>query len=697
MKESKTTLIDYKGKGYTLDVKEDAYEFGLPSAVDVHKFVYTGKVGYKQPSILEQAGALIFPPIGLATSVKQGLAGLDAHSTQLAMSSLVQSPLGIGAVASGIASGVTGDEGFTKRSQEKIAEYSLGLKSSLKKGGFSFAGKVISSGAVVSGVILPTVTLGTGYVLTGVGAGASGVAGATSTTLGRFGATTLGRASLLGTKGGLVAVGGIGAVSTGATLLRTKVESPYDLPSAIAETGFTIGLAYGSFKAGGKLFKSRMPKIKTVDVKATDLEVFQDAPKGGVTKFELSGKYDIEGTKADVMFKGAGYKVGKEMHVSTGRGSVKWTDKGGAFKRLTGIGKEKSHYKILDADTTADLIIKGKYENIYRFKGSSQMLSGKKGYYAYGYQEPVGSEGYSSVLKEPFTFKETFYGKVYPKELGKIKIDLFSHKGEYSGMFQKGTMKLSGKIFKLPQSLSKTGGKLVKTKGKGKILEDWSGKARMGDAKEGQQFFFSKSIKPTTGRIPEITTSYGDVGQHGEVGVGIFEEVGILLARTIPKDVVTTPTGLYGGGLGGLVKKGKQGTVTSGKTKLASALGTKQISKVAQKSETRIDTRLKSLLSLSTAKVERSAVATSELTIQGTRSKELEKFDFGTISLTDTAQAQEQKQKLAVTQKSKMAYGTAKKSIFDVITITDTVPTTPFTPAPILWGGSKVKPKKKQR
>jgi len=152
-----------------------------------------------------------------------------------------------------------------------------------------------------------------------------------------------------------------------------------------------------------------------------------------------------------------------------------------------------------------------------------------------------------------------------------------------------------------------------------------------------------------------------------------------------------------GGGLGGLVKKGKQGTVTSGKTKLASALGTKQISKVAQKSETRIDTRLKSLLSLSTAKVERSAVATSELTIQGTRSKELEKFDFGTISLTDTAQAQEQKQKLAVTQKSKMAYGTAKKSIFDVITITDTVPTTPFTPAPILWGGSKVKPKKKQR
>jgi len=681
MKEAKTTLIDYKGKGYTLDVKEGAYEFGLPSAVDVHKYVYAGKIGYKEPELWEKAGALVFPPIGLAMSTKQVLAGKDAHATQLSMGSLIQSPLGIGAVASGVASAITGDEGYTKRSQEKIAEFSLGLKSSLKKGGLAYTGKVISSGAVVSGVILPTVTLGTGYVLTGVGAGASGVTGATATTLGKFGATTLGKVSVLGAKGGLVSLGSVGVVTTGATLLRTGVESPYDLPSAIAETGFTVGLAYGSFKAGGKLFKSRLPKIKTVDVKATDLKVIQEAPEGGVTKFELYGKYDVGGVKADVMFKGAGYKVGKDLHVTAGRGSMSYTSKGSIFKRLTGIGKEKSFYKILDADTTAKLVVKTPKENIYFSKGTSQLLSGKKGYYAYGVHEPVGGKGFTNVLKQPFgekgttnIFKEMFTGKVYPKEHG-IKLDLFKYGGKYSGMFQKGTVKLSGRIFRFTKISKDGGAKPVSIKGL--------------DAGKGGS----------------LTTQEYAVDVTGDYGI-TAKVIGQVVAKSMTKDIVTAPpTGVSAGGLGGLVVKQKQPIIkdtgkiqlTTSKTELSSSLRTKPVSIVAQESKTKTDTRLKSILSLSVAKAEKSVLGTREMTIQGTGLKQIDRFDTLTTPAIDTAQAQIQKQKLSLAQKSKMAYETAQESIFDTTPLSDIEPITPLTPIPILWDSKEVKPKKKAK
>jgi len=177
MKETKFSLEDYQKKGYTLDVKEGKYEIALPKAVDVHKSVYAGKIGYTETSLATKIGMTIFPPLTLVESTKMLLAGQEGHGVQMAMTGLIDSPFGLQTLWDVGASGITGDIGIKERRTEATARKSLELTVNLKEGGLgSFTGKVLTSGAMVEGVYLPIASMGFGkaFQLVGKGTGALG-------------------------------------------------------------------------------------------------------------------------------------------------------------------------------------------------------------------------------------------------------------------------------------------------------------------------------------------------------------------------------------------------------------------------------------------------------------------------------------------------------------------------------------------
>lgn len=288
--EQEKMVRDYRSKGYEVDITDKGYQFKIPKASKVHSW-YVGDPE-KEKALLSSA-------------------------------SFMESPLAIGTLMDVGAGALTGDKGFQERRHEKLAKFSLGLQESLKDSDYvGYAGKVVSSPAMIQGVYIPAVTLGAGYAITGISAGASGVAGSTASVLGRIGArggTTLARGLRLGSGavgGGLMTVGAVGigrAVTSGGI-------DKYDLPSLTGEMGFSFGMAYGGYKTGQKMwtqkhtgswkydFKTNKMKWSDKNIKSQDIigtqNIVEQPGSKGIKHFTGEGQQIIGGKKVDVLTHG---------------------------------------------------------------------------------------------------------------------------------------------------------------------------------------------------------------------------------------------------------------------------------------------------------------------------------------------------------------------------------------------------------
>jgi len=222
------TVKKYDELKWEMDVTDEGYDFNLPKASDVHSYVF----GYD--------------------SGKEGVA--------LSASAFMESPLALKTFGSAIWQGITGDESVGETRREELAQFSLGLQDSLRKGDIGgYVVKVGTSGAMVQGVYLPLITMGTGYALSGLSAGASGTVSGATSTLAKIGSSTGGRFLTGASKITLGGIGVYGGVTTAQNLYKTYQERPEALPGIFTETLFTLGMAYGGYRAGKQMYSYKNP------------------------------------------------------------------------------------------------------------------------------------------------------------------------------------------------------------------------------------------------------------------------------------------------------------------------------------------------------------------------------------------------------------------------------------------------------
>jgi hypothetical protein len=255
IEETEFTVGMFKKLGYEVDIAEtrvggQVYSFGLPKASVVHESIYG-----------------------------------DVSGIQLGMAGLMQSPFGIGTLADVTTSFITGDPTAKQRRYEETAEYSLGLSKSIKEG--DFLPHVLISPAMVSGVYVPALTIGAGYMLTGAVSGSSqvvsGLGGKISPLIQKFTPAgqqiigkvteaasivsqpliTTGKAAghIMGTRvGEALMTGGLYAMIEAPHLAELAASDPSRIPSRLAESAFGWGMAIGGFKLGAKAYATEFPR-----------------------------------------------------------------------------------------------------------------------------------------------------------------------------------------------------------------------------------------------------------------------------------------------------------------------------------------------------------------------------------------------------------------------------------------------------
>lgn len=283
-------LMGYERLGYVLGREGDKYTIDLPTHTEVHKW---------------WAGSE------------------DVHKTSLAMASFLKSPLGIGTVAQATWAGITGDKKVWSAYEEEVSAYSLGLQDALRHG--EYAPAVLSSPALIEGVYLPVATMGLGYGTTGLTTRATSNVAQTV-----FRGHPIAKAfASTAVRGATVVAGGVGLGLTAYSLTQTQTDFPELMPSRIAETAFTFGLAYGSYRHGSKLWKQRHLQPPSPDKYSIsdmiehgygDKKIFSGELRGKVQGLEYHG--DVHGIQTPI--KGTDKAVSKAV----GKWTSEWVYKG---------------------------------------------------------------------------------------------------------------------------------------------------------------------------------------------------------------------------------------------------------------------------------------------------------------------------------------------------------------------------------
>ena len=512
----------YEKKGYEVDLKKDStgeitdYEFKLPSALSVHEWKYPAK---------------------------NVLGGASQTDVMLGSSAFIQSPFAIGTGIDWLVEKATGK---SRNIKENLAQYSLGLSDALDEGAGQYIWKVGTGGAMVEGVLIPLATLGTGYALSGIKAGATGasvMAGKSSGMLGGL-ASKSGRALYsVGSKGGMglyntIRVGsgvvgggmllyGAGQVGQG---LQSGNLSLYDLPRIGGELAFTIGMAGAGYKAGQSMWKARHPIVKNINIVGeTDVlqsrMLMESGKPSDKFNFELWSKQNVGDQPVSLEMAGGGeYYPDLKTSLSSGEGWIKYTKKPSWFKRTFGIGKSEEwlHKFEIPSDKASTTIrtTMGDYTTS-DYVTQSVLSAGKKGNYGYGKIgfEPVTSKGtVTSRLVGNAEFPLDEWGS-------KLIMDNVEHygfmsQGDWMGNFAKGSNVQMGNIYNiLPQAGGGgagagggSGGILSISKSGGGLLSGTLGKTEFTGANLGDV------LGQMSGHVVELHSA--GLGSFGATGAG---------------------------------------------------------------------------------------------------------------------------------------------------------------------------------
>jgi hypothetical protein len=442
------TVGEYKRKGYTVDIKTDDkgnitdYEFGLPKASDVHSWYWNDP---------------------------------ELEKIALTSAAFMESPLAIGTLIDAGAGAITGDKKWGERRLEKLSEFSLGLSEKLKDDDYlGYTINVGSSPAMVQGVYIPLATMGAGYAISGITAGATGasVLSRTGSTVGKtlYNVGARGGTKLsTGLKVGMGAFGGVmlgkGAVDVASGLQSGQI-SGYDLPSMAGEVAFSVGMGYGGYKTGQRMWHSRHPLVKKIDITGeTDILQTKTMLEGGKNAghkfdFELWSKQTVGDQPVNVEMTGGGkYFPKSETSISYGKGWMQYNKKGSWFKRKFGIGKEESWWHKFEVDpasaTKRNTIGDFTYSN---YAGKSVLSAGKKGNYGYGKLgfEPVSSKG--TVISRQVGNAKFYDSMGNTKMFPNVEHHGFMSSGDWMGNFMKGSNVQVGNLYQINPKVSGGGG-----------------------------------------------------------------------------------------------------------------------------------------------------------------------------------------------------------------------------------------------
>ena len=437
LRESEKTIKEYEEKGYEIEPTEEGFMFKYPSALEAHV----------------------------------GIFGEEESKALLSSSAFIQSPLAIGTIGSAIQYLITGDESVKKAQAEKLAEYSFGLQEALEKGPGEYVGKVLTSGAVTTGIVIPAITLGAGYGISAISAGASGATatgGTVTQALMEFGGTTLGKATAISSKILGAELAGIVSVGLGVQFGTTLATKPEEIGSQLAETGFAIGTAVAGYKAGQQAFLKKTTTPVTVEVtdpktgkttvkeigripKGTDITGKMDiietkpgkaTPESPVS-FEGKGTYSIKGrpdVKVTLKGQGIGEPGDPTKSLSQGRGMMEWTETVG--------GTKKTYVKLFDFAGQGKYMWETGNTKIYEVTSTSEFLAGKPGSYGYGspqYKPTIGTGELRVTDVGKWKFKAQDI-PVAPSELVPQR-SIYTYHGDYfTGLDQYGRVLQTGQI-----------------------------------------------------------------------------------------------------------------------------------------------------------------------------------------------------------------------------------------------------------
>lgn len=346
LEQQKDLLQEYQKKGYEIDETAGGYSFALPSAYEAHV----------------------------------GLFGKEKTDIMLTSSAFIKSPLAIGTIGSAIQSAITGDKKVQEAEQEALAQYSFGLQESLGEGPVAYVGKVATGGAVVTGIVVPLATMGLGYGISGLQAGATGLS--TAGTLAKVGASTVGKGLLLLGKGVPIGIGaGAGITAVGA-VSQLATEQPERLGAVLAEIGFGAGMAIAGFKAGQRLYEARIPPPpRDILGKVTVVEEQLGGKKIG---FEARGQELVSAgkgkppTKVDVYMRGTAEPspFGKDLQITEGVGTVTYTTKPSLIGRLFGR-PDVTRTQVFSLGGEARPLIQSPQQALSVARGTTQPMAGQ--------------------------------------------------------------------------------------------------------------------------------------------------------------------------------------------------------------------------------------------------------------------------------------------------------------------------------
>lgn len=488
LKDFQKDMGTYEKLGYTVDILEDeSIQVGLPKASTVHDW-YVGED--KTPILL---GATSFLESPLAVRSATDILAESAFQT------LKEDPSMVGVMKLGsnlmfggsqligktVIDWATGARDVVpKHTKERLSEFSLDLSKTLRDdGGLAFSGKVMTSPAMIEGVYIPLATMGTGYIVTGLGgkvatSGASTLSGK----LAGFGATTGGKITRTAIVGSGLVIGGAGITMLGTGLYEVAQTQPEALPGILSETAFTFGMAYGGYKTGARLWKTKHTGSWKYDWDKGKSEWSPyEIPKPKDVKFiqpdvlvgELNEKAIFSGRSAtmigdkpvDVVFKGIAHKSKTDPRFALAKGEGWATEK--TTKTLWGkqIGENIISRRFTFESPSVIIGQKGQ-ESIYFNVAESNLFAGQPGSYGYGAFSPTRSKGLTWMheVKDFDLIKpkiETGW-QLIPDEAGGIKAEGFAildadiigmkqysflHAGKYTSGKIYGNIKGMGRMF----------------------------------------------------------------------------------------------------------------------------------------------------------------------------------------------------------------------------------------------------------
>lgn len=484
LKEFQKDMDTYEKLGYTVDILEDeSVQVGLPKASTVHDW-YVGE---------DKSGKLL----GATSFLESPLAVRSATDilAETAFQTFKEDPSMVGVLKLGsnlmfggsqligktVTDWATGARDIVpEHTKERLSEFSLDLSKSLKEGGgLEFGGKVLTSPAMIEGVYIPLATMGTGYLVTGLG-GKTVTMG--SSALSTFGKTTGGKITRTAITGTGLVLGGAGITMLGAGLYEVAQTQPEAIPGILGETAFTFGMAYGGYKTGQQLWKTKhtgswkydwdtgkskwdpyeIPKQKDVKFIQPDVIVGEINDKA---IFSGRSATTIGGKPVDVVFKGIAHKSKTDPRFALAKGEGWATEK--TTKTLWGkqIGENIISRRFTFESPSVILGQKGQ-ESIYFNVAESNLFAGQPGSYGYGAFSPTRSKGLTWMheVKDFELIKpkiETGW-QLIPDEIGGIKAEGFAildadiigmkqynflHVGKYASGNIYGNIKGMGRMF----------------------------------------------------------------------------------------------------------------------------------------------------------------------------------------------------------------------------------------------------------